>query len=496
MFDQSLGFNEQFIIHDLTYIPMGSYLPVLNRPYVVNATTDAIETISERLYDSRSGKITPNIINGVANDIIRPSTTGFDGGLNQQWVGTRRFIFMLKVATIDAAGMTYNTYLQGYTDYDGITPNGNADPRLNHHVNSIIETCDMTINTPLGIYRKEKINKIYNVMGSVETAGYDVETFAQRPGDILDNISALNIDSLGEGQYRTFMAKNTLNQFNQRTLGSSVENDVTTQYVSKLLTTGLLTNKNQDIMIDSMGSLTGTDEPRGIEEPSIYNNRFMKYLGRLSGERIAKKTFQFQTLFQIDPTIDARFRVLNITKDYVDFATSSTPETGEYWNGQDPATLKAYSLIENSVALATRCGFNKLYFIASNRMSPTGEISIYITNFNSYINLDENEINILLELFKERYITDIFINESNSGNMPLHVEGYVDLLGTSKIKLAYGYFPETWYTIPTFANSLFSPILTLNKDTLDYTTMQFMNVIDSISNNQMSQHGFNTNSFF
>lgn len=100
---------------------------------------------------------------------------------------------MLKVATIDATGMTYNTYLQGYTDYDGITPNGNADPRLNHHVNSIIETCDMTINTPLGIYRKEKINKIYNVMGSVETAGYDVETFAQRPGDILDNISALNI---------------------------------------------------------------------------------------------------------------------------------------------------------------------------------------------------------------------------------------------------------------------------------------------------------------
>jgi len=97
--------------------------------------------------------------------------------------------------------------------------------------------------------------------------------------------------------------------------------------------------------------------------------------------------------------------------------------------------------------------------------------------------VEESEFNYLLEIFKEKFITEIFLNETNSGMIPMHMEGYIDLIGTSKINLSYAGYPNNWYTIPTFANSLFSPVVTIDKSALDYTSFQFNTVIDALSNN-------------
>jgi hypothetical protein len=115
--------------------------------------------------------------------------------------------------------------------------------------------------------------------------------------------------------------------------------------------------------------------------------------------------------------------------------------------------------------------------------NPTGIPEVFITNFNSFINLDEIEFNYLLEIFKERFISDIFLNETSLGVIPMHVEYYIDLLGTSKINLSFAGYPSNWYTIPTFANSNFAPVVTIDKNTLDYSTYQLNGIIESISSN-------------
>ena len=68
------------------------------------------------------------------------------------------------------------------------------------------------------------------------------------------------------------------------------------------------------------------------------------------------------------------------------------------------------------------------------------------------------------------------------------MEVYVDILGTSKIFLSYAGYPANWYTIPTIANSLFSPVVTVDKSTLDYTTEQLNNVISAISYAEPNTH--------
>lgn len=457
---------------------MGNYVPMFNRPYTVNASKSAIDQISERMYDTKAGKVTPNIVNGIAGEIIQPSGVGYMSMCNNDWVSIKKFIFLLKVRSLDPTGVEINSYIQGYTEFDGITASGHIDPNMVHYINNVIETTTMTINTPLGVIRKEKLYRIYNVFFN---GGFN-ELFTQRPSDVLENINLLNMSQfINDPTLQTQNMGSYMNSVDTKALSSSVDNNITTEYLSKILTTGIHDVKNKDIFINSYEISNGMAPESRLPEPSIHDNRFLKYISRVAGFKIVREFFTFQSLMNVDPTIYNRFKVLNITKSYVDPTMIQTPEVGDYWHGQDPVTIKAYSLIENSVSLATKYGFNKIHFSASNMTNPMGIAEVFITNFNSFINLEEQEFNYLLEIFKEKFVTEIFLNETNSGVIPMHLEGYIDLLGTSKINLTYAGYPSNWYTIPTFANSLFAPVISIDKQAVDFMSFQLGSVIDTLT---------------
>jgi hypothetical protein len=477
--------NNDIVIEELIYIPTGNYTPVFNRPYVVSVTNSAVDTITERMHSNKAGKVTPALLNGVASEIIQPSTVGFMSTINDNWVSTRRYIFLLKVKTVNSIGIVINNYLQGYTEYDGITNSGNIDGNLIHTINNIVETTEYDIHTPLGIIRKEKLTNIYNLL--YNTMGNDV--FTQRPNDIFSNLTAINASAfLRDSVVEVRHMDNVMSPMYGKTVGSFTDNHITTEYLSKILTSGILKNRENDIFINSY-EIDSIGNTPVIIEASPNDNRFLKYLSMLNGYKVVRECFSFNSLMKIDQSIYNRFKVIRLNKDYVDPLVNNTPEVGDYWYGQDPVTVKAYSLIENSVSLATKYGFNKLYFIASNMTDATGTAQIFITNFNSFINLEEVDFNYLLEIFKEKFISEIFINETSGGVVPLHLECYVDLLGTSKINLSYSHFPSNWYTIPTFANSGFVPIMTIDKNALDVTTQNLGSLIESINMNTMVNVG-------
>lgn len=474
--------TDNFILEDMFYFPMGTHHPVLNRPYTVNASKAAIDTIAERMHDTKSGKVTPNILTGVASDIITPSAQGYGTAVNNDWVTTRRFIFMLKVKSFDATGIEMNSYIQGYTEYDGISQAGHIEGTMQHFINNVIETSVMNIPTPMGMIRKEKLFRIYNVFA----ASGQEDMYTQRPADVLDNINMMNVAAMMNGagtqQMNSFSTQNFINPYNQNTVASSVDNNITTEYLSKILTTGVLVNKSRDVMLNSYEISEQSSVESKVPEPAIADNRFLKYLGRMAGFKTAREVFNFNQLMGIDNTIYSRFKLFDLTKDIVDPLIANTPSVGDFWTGQDPVTPKAYVLLENAAAMSIKYGFNKLYFTVSNMSNPTGAVDVFFTNFKSFINLDDQDFQFLLEIFKEKFITEVFLNESQVGRVPLHMDVYIDLLGTSKIYLSYAGFPANWYTVPTFANSLFSQVTTVNKEAFDITSFQLNNVIDALSN--------------
>ena len=480
--------TSNFVLEDLIYIPMGNYVEMYNRPYRIHSTKDALDRISIRMEDTKSGKATPNILNGITNEIIQPSQEPYNTIINRDWITTKKYIFMLKVRYLDAIGNDNIYYIQGYTEYDGITANGHIDNNLVHYINSIKETNYIQISTPIGIQVKERLTYIYNVINN-SSQNY---LFLQRPTDIYRVAEAKKsenfLNNIGNGYITSINnTECTLNPYSNLSKTSKISNNITSEYLSEILNIGFNMHKEVEF-IDSLSSVSFNGDPflnaYSTYEKSLQDNRFIMALKLIEGYKIATNNFRFSSLMAIDPTIYNRFKVLNITKDYVNPIMSSTPEVGDFWYGQDPVTLKAYSLIENAVALATRYGFSKIFFTASNMTNPTGEATVFITNFNSFINLPEEEFNFLLEIFKEKFITEILINETFENKVNIHADFYIDILGTSKIYLQFSTYQPNWYTIPTFANSNFNPVVTIDNRMLQDNAFLLSNAAEIILKEQ------------
>lgn len=477
--------GDRFILQDLWYIPMGEHVPVYNRPYIVNSDIDAINTVVDRKMSKGSAVVDGSILGDLTTRFITPSAQAEVGMIDQNWVTEPKFVFVLKVLATNAIGIETVSYIQGYTNYNGISNTGNADPHLVHHINTIIETNILIMDTPMGTIRKEKLAAIYNVFGH-----NGQEYFTQRPTDIMANMDMVSltdtfIDSNVHVQAQT--AGNMINPFNDNVVSSAVGNQIPTEYLSTIMNASMHNMTSKDILLNSYEQTDDSVKGQRIIEPSVSDNRFVKYLSALSGRMLISEQFEFQQLMSIDNTIHDRFTLIQLNKSYQDPNMLNTPIVGEYWHGNDPVTVKAYSLIESSVALATKSGFNKLYFTATNMANPTGGIDIVITNFQSFTSLEDRDIAYLLEYFKNKLQLDILVPETNGGTLPIYMEMYVDLIGTSKVNLEFAGFPATWYTIPTSASSLYSPILTFDKAALDTVAIGFHEVTNSLLEEETSR---------
>lgn len=68
--------TDQFILEDLIYVPLGTHHPMYARPYMVNTTESAVNTIADRIQEHRTAKITPTLLGDITNNIIQHSSVG------------------------------------------------------------------------------------------------------------------------------------------------------------------------------------------------------------------------------------------------------------------------------------------------------------------------------------------------------------------------------------------------------------------------------------
>lgn len=475
--NQLLSSSIVFRLEKLEYFPVARHNPMLVRPYMFNVQQEAVETLMNRMDEKKSGRVTPGLLQGVTSGIVTPSPVGYDTAIDNSWVGTRRFLFMMKVSHIDPyQGHEVNTYLIGYTEYDGITPNGHIDPNMPHFINNIIETSVYYYNTPLGTQRVEKLLHTYDAIYSVN----NLDMYTQRPVDLYQAVSAQETAMFTGLDLNVANAGSMINPFNNNVVSSTAENNITTEYLSKILTSGMHAVKAREIHVNSYNM--GSDDPseKFFTEPSVNETAFVKYLSRLCGYKGVRPIFGMSHLMQIDPTVYDRFTLYNVSDEIRDPLLAATPEVGDFWHGRDIVTTKAYSLIENCVSLANKYGFTKMSFSATNMDNPLQVCNVGIMSFKSFLSISEHDMNVLLEIFKEKFHIEIFLSETASGKVPLFMECHINIHGTSKIYLEYSGYQGNWFTIPTFAGSAFAPVLTFDQTAVDTSANHLNNVLNTL----------------
>lgn len=478
---------DQFFIEKLEYIPAGTYQPMPLRPYTFSPTSEAINTISERMERHKLGKVSTGILSGITHGIMSSAAVGFESAVNHNWLQVPRFAFFMKVRRIDAIGMEEMYYIFGYTDREGVNrATGVTDPDMVFFINNIITTGAYTIQTPMGLQRQEKLLSHYNTIFS---NGPDLYT--QRPLDLFETLSAQQTAmyiGLPSGQ----SARSQVGPYTNNTVSSAVDNNIPTEYLSKILTSGMQVNTLKEVHVNSYNVEKDDRTSRYFAEESMMANSFVRLINRNAGFNDARPTFMFRDLLTVDPGVIQRDHLWDVTDLYTNPVMQATPSVGEHWHGQDPDTVKAHAIIEPTVALATKLGFTKLSFKATNKSTPMAEIVVGLLDWTSFLEIDQQSFYVLCEHFKQTFTEQIFLNETEMGRQPLFVEIHVDLLRSSKIYIEYAYNYGVWYTLPTFANSNFASVLTNNNNMVVDAAVQLNNVIDQITPRSSMQMGINT----
>ena len=479
--------NKNFIVEKLFYIPVKQVNPMYVRPYIPISKGEELDAIKERIESSRSKTVTPSVIAGYSNSILTVSPKGIPSDINRDWVSQNRFIFLMKVSSFEVGSFKTNYYIQGYTNYDGIGMNGAIDPNLTHYVNGIIETQVTIVNTPYGPRTYERFKCSYGV--GVVTDNKRNLVFLQRPRDIIENINIENqyshiyegmgVDTQSDRNY-VFNLGAVISPGSSTPYTSHVDNNIPSVYLSKILDSGLKYEVADTVFLGEENSRHNAAFTAAYEQ-DLSDNSFMATLSRVAGYSKTTSVFTFEFLSVIDRTIYDKFCLILPDKNNKDAYMAATPEVGERWEGQDFLTVKAYEVIESATALALKYGFTKLYFTSSNMVSLNAQPDIIIKYFNSFIELDDNNFTQLLELFKTEFMGIIFKDVTNNYILPVHLDIFIDIMSVSKLYINVYGVGDTWFTAPSYASSLYAPVITDDDQTLRLSTQLYRQTIEDIT---------------
>lgn len=475
---------QNFIIEKLFYVRAQEQNPVYNKPYTVNITGDDVHVLCDIMRHSNKTQVDTAILASSGINPVTYSAASNPTAIDKNWVTTPRYIFLLKVSYVDMLGNKQNIYVQGYTDYDGISASGSIDPQLVHYVNSVIETTEYSINSPVyGFISKENIRNIHTVINNYRSR---IETvFTQRPSDLFSNVNAQNLAGMisASEHYGSYIENRecSINNMETRSISSNIENNIATRYICTAINAGINSITEAELSYVDNFHNPVVEAGSFVKEGSLISNSFIRDINRREGTVPGTPFFMFRSLAFYDPTVSDRAYVIQ-PNDHTNPILSNTPTSGEYWHGQDIVTMKAYAYIEQLTAMIMRYGLTKLYF----DFSYAGEFEgpqVVVYDFNSYINnISGMDVQKLVDMTVQNIKNEVIVPESMRGMMRTSASCYIDIFNISKIYLAIDGFPPSWFTMPSFAGSLFSPVVTVDKSNFDVLSSSIYSLSDTIVN--------------
>lgn len=491
--------REYFKIESISYFPQPVQNPLFSRPYVVSPDGNAINTLADKLEQERRGKMTGSFLSDIAPDILAPSSVAYGTIIDQSFLSDKRYLFMIKVVNIGFSSLESVFYIQGHTNYDGIGTN-DIDNNMVHHVDSIIETTVQRGVDHVGHeYRREMLTKIYDVVkGSLQ---YDV--YLQRPRDVIDNLSLQGTVSDVQGRVPDFFmtdglggigipgmnelsynAGTIIRPASDKVVTSRIMNNIGSSYLADVINEGVKDIKNREFMLDTSFENEVDYINDKSAESSIGSNRFMKLVSRLDGFNITRSEFTYGALRQLDPDGAVRnWRVYHVKRGGIDDPLAHTPDIGDYWNGQDPVTLKAYTLIEEGIAMAMANGLSVVHCHFDSTSSPyvDADHTGIVTYMKTLLNVGDRDKEVLLNVFKNRFFQETFLPACRGGALRLYCDLYIDLIGVSKVYVEFEGMPGNWYTLPTLFNSYMLPVITPDKMAVDQNVGVMSTLIGLVS---------------
>lgn len=455
----------------------GTYNQQFLRPYVTSFDGVTTDNLTERIINSGGGQLDPSVLSGLTDTFIKPSPQPesiipIANGWNE-----RRIRFLMEVQCDYQTGGTTKSYIQGYTNFPGVTATQAIAQDMDFYINSIVTTKQSMEFTPYGKKAVENIADNSHVLSSNVWHGVNQPGQQQlmRPQDVFCHMSNSHLPGMFDSDKssvldgRTILRTDAVKSNRTNGLPSNYATKIIDGYMSGASVAGY-DKSEMDILKRSRQEVA---ELRASEDP------FLAALASITLNGMTNH-FRYSDLMKIDPNVDnvTNYAVMGSTQKATAHEAGQTAD----WHGSDILTVSATSLSQSVPALMMELMLTRLVFKSTNH-DIQGKINTVIIDARSFSNA---ELGSLLNVFKTRLISEIINNITFNNHVSFMLDMRVDLLGETWIEISIDNHAPVLFVTPSFCDNLFVPVITSSPATIQNLTNDFAGLVSNVRENMVN----------
>lgn len=449
----------------------GTYNSQYLRPFQMDFRGETVGLLQEAVGNNTN--VSAANLSGVASQFFRPTPTPEVAAQIIHGWGQKRFRFMLEIQ-YSRGGLTTNEIILGYTEHDGVSLQSSAiDENMRFFVNSVITTRNNPIlgtngaATQTVIADASQVLFDHNWVDGQSNIYANPSNFRLRPQDVYGAMSMVNDipESVRYGLVDANIVSRSAPALSKR------KHNIAGHYVANMI------NSYNTATADSMMKTEDeiySDAAGYVRDALSSHNVFLKRIKELQGKDVA--AFTYKELRNLDNFIDHKKQVLGFGA--VSRSSQQLHQAGQTadWHGADAETLYATIIGQAMPALMMEYGIMQVHIQSTNNnLNAQPETTFH--GINSFGNMDlSGPANAL----RQRFDIEIIRDMSYNNQIRYYVDCRFDLLGDSTITISLENSPLTTFTVPSFSDSLLTPLLTVNANRAYDVGIQFSAMFDNL----------------
>lgn len=437
----------------------GTYNNQYLRPYETNVQANTLDNFVDRIKETNSTRIPAGAIADLSANILTPSARPICTVPIVNGWDTPRERFLIIVEVTYSVGNKENIYLQGYTDYTGVSTGinnitrayGAIDPQMAFNINSVSKV-NIVQNISNGVILETKRATLSDQVLQIEppTINNNPTVYGLRPIDIISDINSQWVrESIAYAggpsttlDTRTILGASNSN-CNRRT------NNIPSNYLADFVSSFMAAASNPEVGMDT-GEIINECRAE-LSENNFSTNPFIRFISNSTGTNITNGWFKWIDLLTAFPY--AADKVTYIENTHSEYSNIHRTGMTEDAGSMTRESIVAAFLSQTVPAIMVGCLINKLAFVTTNR-DIGGLVTTVISNFRV---LNPQYQTQSLDLFKSRFEREIYrsISYDNSDVVDLDIKA--DLYGETWISISINNAPVQVFVYPTFCDSLINP---------------------------------------
>lgn len=470
-FDKSVV--SEIFIRKLVLRESGTYNNQFARSYEAHLNPQSVNALSNKAAESGMGVFRPSVLSGYASNMISISAAPESNNplaIQNGW-GSKRLLFFMDVLTKDLSGAETAHYIQGYTDYIGMSlQNKHLDPAMVFYINNIISSRIMQpYNTPQGMMSRQSIvgtdHLIYNTQPNTGD-----QQWMMRPEDVFKVLTTQYYGNhISSGMHDA--AKPTMLDQRWRLSNSPKMSDrmnaVPTNYASRLINGFLTAGDQVDPTAPASDRFDASVNNVSDRTPNL--NPFLTALSRKRSTGVVSGTFYWKDILLLDPQLgnpgDQRLTVA--INGPTQMRTQHNAGMTADWSGASIETKYAATISQAIPAIMLECMLYNVSFSSNNHMRLEGSTNGIITVMTNGQAMHGGPAINEIENFKRRLEMEVLRDISYNNQQKFDIQVQASVFSDTWLKISIDGGPYYDFVTPTFCDGIITPVITHDHNKID-----------------------------